>query len=221
VSQQSMPQAPEAAQPAAQADIPAAPKQKSWFRRHKILTAVLAIIAVIVISSVAGGGSDTATPTAGTDSSTAAAGQAPAQEPAPEPAPEEKVAEIGTPVRDGKFEFVVEKIAYSTKSVGNEFLNKAPQGQFAIVTVSVKNIGDEPQTLFAENQYLFVGDKKYSADTEAATYASDNGDMWLTEINPGNSVSGPVYFDIPKGAKAGQLELHDSAFSGGVDVNVG
>jgi hypothetical protein len=39
-------------------------------------------------------------------------------------------------------------------------------------------------------------------------------------INPGNAVTGKVVFDIPKGAKLTTLELHDSAFSGGVTVTL-
>jgi hypothetical protein len=44
--------------------------------------------------------------------------------------------------------------------------------------------------------------------------------FFLQDINPGNSVSGIVVFDVPNGQTPGHLELHDSAFSGGVTVNV-
>jgi hypothetical protein len=51
-------------------------------------------------------------------------------------------------------------------------------------------------------------------------YAKDAGDIWLNEINPGLQVEGAVYFDVPKDFIADHVELHDSAFSGGVSVNL-
>jgi hypothetical protein len=44
--------------------------------------------------------------------------------------------------------------------------------------------------------------------------------FFLQEINPGNSVSGIVVFDVLTGQTPDHLELHDSLFSGGVTVNV-
>ena len=60
----------------------------------------------------------------------------------------------------------------------------------------------------------------FSADSEASIYDGSSEVLW-EEINPGNSVKGKVYFDIPKGAKLTSLELHDSMFSGGVTVDLG
>jgi hypothetical protein len=60
----------------------------------------------------------------------------------------------------------------------------------------------------------------YEADTSAAIYLDEESNAFLEEINPGNSVNGVILFDIPKDAQIVKLELHDSAFSGGVTVNV-
>jgi len=40
--------------------------------------------------------------------------------------------------------------------------------------------------------------------------------------NPGNTVRAVILFDLPKGDRAvkAELELHDSAFSGGVTVSL-
>lgn len=183
------------------------PKKKNWFLRHKVITGVLVLAAVGVAAS-SGDSTDPTAPAAagGTGSGTSTT-------------TEDKVLGIGDAARDGKFEFTVKKVAYSSRSVGNEYLSKSPQGQYLIVTLAVENVGDKPQTLFDDNQYAYVGERKYSADGEAAIFGGS--DAWLADINPGNSVTGTVYFDLPKGAKADTLELHDSAFSGGVDVRVG
>ncbi|HEY3503108.1 MAG TPA: DUF4352 domain-containing protein [Actinocatenispora sp.] len=41
---------------------------------------------------------------------------------------------------------------------------------------------------------------------------------FLTDINPGNTVTGDIAFDLPKTASIARFELHDSAFSSGVSV---
>jgi hypothetical protein len=61
-------------------------------------------------------------------------------------------AKIGQPARDGKFEFTVQKVDCGKTSVGDQFLNKAAQGQFCLITVVVHNIGDEARMFDGSNQ---------------------------------------------------------------------
>lgn len=191
---------------------PEPPKRKSWPARHKILTTLGVIVAVFIIAGIAnsvGGGGDTAT-VAQSDSGTGKKADK----------PKAKTASIGDPVRDGKFEFTVTKIRKGVDSIGDQYLGTKAQGQFVLVSVTVKNIGDEPQSFFGDNQYLFdAGGRKYSADSEAAVYLDDSKSLY-EEINPGNEVKGTVIFDVPKDAKLKTLELHDSAFSGGIKVSI-
>jgi hypothetical protein len=125
---------------------------------------------------------------------------------------------IGDKVRDGKFRFTVTKVKKGVPSIGGEMLNTEAQGQFVLVHLTVTNIGEEAQTLDGSAQKVFDAKKrKFSADTEAAIYLGDSR-SFLEQINPGNTVKGIVVFDIPKAASPVRIELHDSAFSGGVDV---
>lgn len=125
---------------------------------------------------------------------------------------------IGDKVRDGKFEFTVLKVQPGVRKVGGEFFEEKAQGQFVLVTIRVRNIGDEAQTFTDSAQAAFdAKGREYAADTEAAIYLEDN-DVFLEEINPGNKVTGVVVFDVPKATKLTRLELHDSIFSGGVEV---
>jgi hypothetical protein len=62
--------------------------------------------------------------------------------------------------------------------------------------------------------------RTYDADSGSAIYLTDSN-SFLKDINPGNRVSGTVVFDVPKGTKLADLELHDSMFSGGVTVPLG
>ncbi|MFB9547363.1 DUF4352 domain-containing protein, partial [Micromonospora sagamiensis] len=96
------------------------------------------------------------------------------------------------------------------------------QGQFCLITVNVKNIGKEAQMFDGSSQKAYAADgTEYSADSGAAMYANKNAETFLNDINPGNQVTGVVVFDIPKNVKLTKLELHDSPFSGGVDVTLG
>lgn len=136
-------------------------------------------------------------------------------------APAATNAKLGQPVRDGKFEFTVSSVECGKASVGSEFLNKNAQGQYCLLNISVKNIGDQAQSILSANQYLFnASGQKYSADDVATMYNSPDGSSWYSDINPGNSVSGAIVFDIPKDQTPTVAELHDSAFSGGAKVDL-
>jgi Domain of unknown function (DUF4352) len=137
-------------------------------------------------------------------------------------APAEEAAGMGSPVRDGKFEFVVSKVDCGKTRLGDTNFGKDAQGQFCTVNVKVTNIGREAQTLDASSQYLYgSGGQRFDADTEAALYLGVNQTRtFLEDINPGNSVNGILVFDIPKGEKPTKIELHDSPFSGGVTVEL-
>ena len=75
--------------------------------------------------------------------------------------------------------------------------------------------------MFADNQTVFDAQgRKFSADTEAMIYLPEKDSPWLTDINPGNSISGVLLFDVPKDVTLDHIELHDSAYSMGVEVSL-
>jgi hypothetical protein len=127
---------------------------------------------------------------------------------------------VGTPVRDGKFEFTVKDMRCGVSEVGT-VLTQAADGQFCLVTSTVENIGDRAQTLDAGSQKAKnTTGQVFSADSVASFHVNDKNQTFLNEINPGNVVTGVVAFDIPKNQRITMLELHDSPFSRGVDVSV-
>ncbi|GAA0246610.1 DUF4352 domain-containing protein [Cryptosporangium japonicum] len=197
------------------------PKKSSAGKVIGIIAAVLVGLCVFggIVNAV-GGGTDTAT--TGESAAADVAAPEPADSSAPaQKKPEKKAPGLNTPVRDGKFEFTVKSVQCGKTQVGSEYLNKEAQGQFCLVTVSVKNIGDRAQLFDSSSQKAFNAEgQEYNADGAAGIYANPNGETFLNEINPGNQVSGVVPFDIPKGQKITKLELHDSPFSGGVEVSV-
>ncbi|NMN97820.1 DUF4352 domain-containing protein [Antrihabitans stalactiti] len=176
---------------------PPAPK-KNWFARHKVLT-VLAFLLLIIVIAVASGGGEKA----GDDSG-------PGAQAKPKPG-------IGVPVRDGKFEFVVQSVEAGVASVGASYATESAQGQFVLVKLSVRNVGDREQSFSMSAQKLLDGGgRQYSVD-DMATITLDKGTVY-EQINPGNSVDATIVFDVPAGTIPSQIELHDSVFSGGTTV---
>ena len=184
----------------------------SFFKRHKILTVIGVIVLLAIIGGAAGGGNKTSNKSGTTNTNeTKKAEQA-------KPA----TSKLNEVARDGKFEFTVASVECGKPSVGtNEYLTKQAQGQFCLVNVTVKNIGSEAQTFDSSSQYLYdAANSKFSADGTASLYANPQGSTFLNQINPGNSVSGILVFDVPKDKTPVTAELHDSPFSGGVKVTL-
>jgi hypothetical protein len=73
-------------------------------------------------------------------------------------------AGIGTPVRDGKFEFTVLSVDRS-KSAGDPSDPSTAQGEYINVHLSVKNTGNEAQSYFGSNQKLIVAGKSSTPRT--------------------------------------------------------
>jgi hypothetical protein len=127
-------------------------------------------------------------------------------------------AAIGTPVRDGKFEFVVTDTSVPEHWIGTP----KPRGQWFIATMTVTNTGNEPQSFFAQNQKLIdSAGRTYAADSMAAMAMNPTDTTMVMDMNPGFSITVRVPFDVPPGTPVSAVEVHDSAFSGGTRVAIG
>ena len=122
---------------------------------------------------------------------------------------------IGSEVRDGKFAFVVDSVERQTNWYGEP----KPRGQWVIASVSITNIGNEPQSFFVSNQKLIdSAGREYAADGTAAIYMDQ--ESMAIDLGPGLSLTVKIPFDVPPGATLSSLVLHDSAFSSGVTVSI-
>jgi hypothetical protein len=212
--------------------------KKPFYKRVWFI--VLAALVLLGIGANMGGADKTATAgAAGAAGATTAAPVAPAAPAAPvagepvvaAPAVEAPAAapveakgdanpRIGEPAADGKFTFVANAIDCTSTEIGSEYLNKTAQGVFCVVDLTITNTGNKPQSFFGDNAKLFnAAGQEFSADTEAAIYLEDSSSLY-EEINPGNSLTSKVVFDVPAGSAPTSIELHDSVFSGGVTVDL-
>ena len=89
-------------------------------------------------------------------------------------------------------------------------------GTWLIARIKVTNVSDEAQSFFAGNQKLTLGAATY--DAASFTWSGTA----LEDLNPGLSFEAIVPFDVsrklPRDGTGAVLTLHDSAFSGGVEV---
>lgn len=205
------------------------PKKKSWFARHKFLTAVAALVLVIGFFSAVSGGDDTTAadpalaeaPVEAAQADPAAAQQqAPkAEAPKKEEAPKkDAVVPLGTPATNGDFEFTVTKSSCGKAKVGDQYLNKEAQGQFCEVAVTVKNVGKQPAYFSSGMANLIDGTgTQFAVDDEAMIYAQKSNTIF-EQINPGNKLTGTLVFDIPKETKPDHIQLKGSMFSSGVNI---
>jgi hypothetical protein len=183
-------------------------KSGNWFKRHKILSVILGLVVIAVIASIAGGGSkkSASSNTTSKKPTTAAA-----------------TARIGQEADDGNFAFTVTSIKCGEPNVTDStgYLSKNAQGQYCLLNLSVRNIGNKAQTLDSTSQYLYNSSgQKYSSDNTATIYENPTSGTFFNSINPGNTVNGIVVFDVPQGVTPVTAELHDSALSGGVKVQL-
>jgi hypothetical protein len=211
---------------------------RPWFKKKRIIIP-LALVVLLVLVNL-GGSDDDVDSSAAADESSAdetVDAQDDTEPTADEPdadvvddedIPEEVAADaefaiVGEEARDGQFAFTVDNFECvgDTIAADDEFLDDAvAQGQFCLLDISVENIGSEAQLLFASNQYLYDAEERRFS-------ASDDFEVMMVvetpifdEINPGNSLSGTIVFDVPETADIEFAELHDSAFSGGVLVDL-
>jgi hypothetical protein len=179
---------------------------RPWFKKKRFI-APIALVVIIGLSTAANGGKSPGSTDNGSNTNNTE------EQPA--------MPGVGDAAVDGKFSFTVKSVKCGIKSVGTKYLNKKPQGQFCKLSLDIENVGDEPQTMFADNQKLLdAEDREFSPDTSAMIYMGDDANTWLEEINPGNTLEGFLLFDIPADAAPSKIELHDSAFSGGVTVSL-
>jgi hypothetical protein len=195
--------------------------------RRRPLRWILNVGGVLLVSGlvagIIGGLGGRGTPTNGTPAVVSTARAAAATKPAgPKPAVPKSSApkpepRLGDQVRDGKFQFTVTAMDCSQARVG---LSTA-KGRYCVISVTVINIGDRTWLFTGSAQQVYdAAGAKYDHDSVAELYANRNVDTFLDRVNPGDTLTGKLVFDVPKKTTPIRLELHDSLWSDGVTVKL-
>jgi hypothetical protein len=122
---------------------------------------------------------------------------------------------------DGKLRFTVTELKCGAAKLGKEPIVKQAQGQFCLLTLKVENIGKNGARVWPGSQRLFdAANHEYKADDWSAVYYEGTR-TFVPDVNPGNTVSGTLVYDVPKGNVAfRKLIVRDSPFSFGTTIEL-
>lgn len=222
----------------------AATKKKPFYKR--IWFWLVAVVVVIIAVNVAGGDEGGETESAGTDEADsdaneetgeggtaeddgddAAAEDEAVQDEAEEPADDGEADggetfTIGEEFAVNDWMVTISAVGERTSTVGDEFLNTEAQGEFLPVDLVVTNDGDSAQHFFASDFVAVDGqDREFNYSSDATMYgASDGAVSLLDEINPGNSIEGRLFFDVPADAEVVGLDINAGFLSDPVRVSL-
>ena len=107
---------------------------------------------------------------------------------------EQAIPKIGEVTKVGDVEYIVNSKSVS-QNVGGEY-GKTANGSYLILNVTVKNSGKKSITVTNDFFKLLKGDTEYETDSVAGMYANEEGKFFLSELNPENSITGNVVFDL-------------------------
>ena len=166
--------------------------QKKPFYKRVWFIVLVGLFVIGGLQSVLGGGSNSST-SSSQDTSTTTQTTTEASASSSEKS-EEVTYSIGQEVPVGDVVYIVNSKEVNT-NVGGEF-GKTANGIFLVLNVTVKNNGKEAITVTDDFFTLLKGDVEYKSDSTAGIYANQDTNFFLTEVNPENSVTGNVVFDI-------------------------
>ncbi|MFY1688597.1 DUF4352 domain-containing protein [Plantactinospora sp. WMMB782] len=133
-----------------------------------------------------------------------------------------RVVDLNQAARDGDLEFRVRELRCGLTEVGDPLVSQLAVGQFCVVDLAVRNLGNRPAT-FQDTLQVAYGPagQRFGVDSSAGLLANADRLGFLSEINPGNRVTGVVVYDIPPDARIVRLRLRASATSPGIQVRTG
>lgn len=167
--------------------------QRGFFRRHKIMTFIGAVVVLGIIGGALGGGGETET-----------ASGTPAEE-AKVASEKETIYKVNDVVKVDNAEVSVTKFEERDK-VGNEFVSKTASdgGTLVAIQYTVKNVGDKPLSAFEIPSVNLVDEKgtEYDSDIDASSnYAVetnvDNSKL-LSDLNPDIKVTDTAVYEVSK-----------------------
>jgi Domain of unknown function (DUF4352) len=164
--------------------------------RARIATVCAAVLAAAGIAACSSGGTEEGT----------------AQTPASPPAS----AEPSSETKDGNLVFTLDRVERDWVDPDH---SRAPRGTWVRIPLTVRNEGDTAQTFAADDQKLKEpGGQALSPDTDAMN-AEFPGHTSVV-IQPGSQSLVYLLFDVPFGHMADKIELHESAQSPGVTLDL-
>ncbi|EHJ56030.1 hypothetical protein HMPREF9318_01009 [Streptococcus urinalis FB127-CNA-2] len=151
------------------------------------------LVAIILISVFANMGSSTSTNKKTSNADSQSSSSSSSTKTSSE-SNKKTVYSVGQNVKVGDLEYVVNSKS-TASNVGGEY-GKDASGVYLILNVTVKNNGKKAVTVDSNFFKLIKGETEYSSDSSAGAYANEDAKFFLSEVNPGNNITGNVVFDV-------------------------
>lgn len=175
-----------------------------------IRRSLAATIPVVVAGLALAGCVGAPAPSAGGGASSPAATDQAAETTAPT---EQAQPGVGEVVSANGWDFTVVAVGAAQETVGSGALSNPAQGVYVPVTVTVVNTSNEAQFLGSDAVTIVdANGAEYSADSVANIY--DDSAIPLGDVNPGITLTGPVYFDVPDGTVPTAVTFTGGLFGG-------
>ncbi|KXT72614.1 large hypothetical protein [Streptococcus sp. DD10] len=101
---------------------------------------------------------------------------------------------IGDLVKVGDMEYIVNSRT-TAQNVGGEFGVNA-NGTYLVLNITVRNTGNKAITVTDSFFKLLKENTEFEVDSTAGIYANEDADFFLSDVNPGSSITGNVIFDV-------------------------
>ena len=190
-------------QPQQAMQYPQKPKKKKW-------PIVLAVIVIVIVIAVIGNalGSRNSDDSANSDSNSVSDSSDNKQESAQTTQEDkESVYGLNIPAENDEVQITVTKVE---RSNGKEYDKPDDGKEFVIVTVKIKNIGDEK---LSYNSYDFkMSNSQGQVTDESFTTVDSDTALSYGELKSGGEVEGTISFEQPKGDEGLILEYYDNSF---------
>jgi hypothetical protein len=127
---------------------------------------------------------------------------------------------LGDEVEVGDWLVTIVEVRSPISSVGN-FGSAEAQGEFVPIAIRMQNNGNEAEYFFA-GDLVAIDDRgrQFDYSTDAAIYSGDEGASMLDEVNPGNAVSGILFYDVPEGTSLVAIEVENGWFDDPVRISL-
>lgn len=165
-------------------------KDGNWFKRHKVLTVILALVVIVVIAGVAGGGSDTSNNQANNGGSSSGEKTYKFDERADKQAKDVEVLP-GEAATVGGVKMTLSDVEYKTAL--SEFETAEDGKTYVVATVALENTSDktQPYNVF-DFRIQTAGGQVLDGAFATVPSPLSSGDMVA-----GGKASGKIVFEVP------------------------
>lgn len=187
-------------------------KKKGWVKW------VIAVVVLLVlggcINALTKGSSDKETTTQA--AATTQAGEATKAATTAAGKKEEAAAGVGTAVKSGDIEFTI--TAFTCGVSVTEPVTVTPQGKFCQLGLTAKNVGTK-QVMLSDSQVVLTDDKGAEYKASSDTFMAP-GAILLKQINPGNTLTGTIYVDVPADVTPTKAVVKGDLFAKGATIKL-